>query len=154
VNAAHLLLALALPLGQAAPAKAPEPAFHLLLPSVSYGAPLRTAASFAFFRSVSDPRQQLTEGPLVEAGIGQGGWRVSAGWVRFEEYVGLDLRAVVTRTFAAPRAATPRATYAGAEAGLTIAYVRVSAGVAHRLGGSGAKATIFTWAGAVQIPIK
>lgn len=153
MNAARLLLALGLPLAHAA-APAPPRTFHLLFPSVSYGAPLRTSASFAFFHSITDVSKQLSEGPIVEAGIGQGGWRVSGGWARFLEFAGIDARAVVTRTFASPRAASPRATYAGAEAGLTIYYVRVSAGVAHRLGGSGEKSTIFSWSGALQIPIK
>jgi hypothetical protein len=152
---AHLLLALALPLAQAARPPASGAPFYLLFPSVSYGAPLRTAASFAVFRSNPNPKQeQQIEGWLVEAGIGQGGARISAGHAGFLEYFGLDVRGVLTRTFASPRKATPRATYAGVEGGMTIAYVRLAAGFAHRLTGSGERATIFTWSGAVQIPIK
>jgi hypothetical protein len=155
MTAAHLLLALALPLAQAKPAPAPGAPYFLLLPSVSYGAPLRTAANFAVFRSNPNPRQeQLIEGWMADAGVGQGGVRVSAGLARYLEYFGLDLRGAITRTFGSPRAATPRATYAGVEGGMTIAYVRFTIGVAHRLGGSGDKATIFTWSGGVQIPIK
>jgi hypothetical protein len=155
MSAAHLLLALLLPLAQAKPAPAPGAPFYLLLPSVSYGAPLRTSVSFAVFRSNPNPRQeQLIQGWLVEAGVGQGGARVSAGASRFLEYMGLDLRGVLTRTFGSPRAASPRSMYAGGEASLTIGYFRASAGFAHRLGGSGGKAAIFTWSGGVQIPIK
>jgi hypothetical protein len=155
MNAAHILLALTLPLAHAPKAPPPADPYYLLLPSVSYGAPLRTAVSFAVFRSNPNPRQeQLIDGWSVEAGVGQGGARFSAGHSSFLEYVGIDLRGVLTRTFKSPRGATPSSTYAGVEGGLTIAYVRVTAGVAHRLGGLGGKATIFTWSGGVQIPIK
>jgi hypothetical protein len=155
MNAVHLLLALALPFAQAKPAPAPGAPYYLVLPSISYGAPLRTSASVALFRSNPNPRQeQLIDGWIAEGGAGRGGVRFSAGYASFLEYLGLDLRGAVTRTFGSPRSATPRSTYAGVEGGITIAYARFTVGIARRLGGSGDKAAIFSWTAGVQIPIK
>ncbi|TAK13402.1 MAG: hypothetical protein EPO35_10375 [Acidobacteria bacterium] len=129
---------------------------RLILAGVQYGAPMRTSASVALFMSRSlNKTYPRIEGWLVEAGAGQGGGRISVGHAGFLEYLGLDLRGVLSRTWNSPRAATPKATYGGLEAGMTILYVRVSAGVARRLAGpAGDHATIFTWSGAIQIPIK
>jgi hypothetical protein len=154
MNAAHLLFAIGLPVAQAAPMAPPVPPLHLILPSVSFGSPLRTSAGVAYVLLISDPSAQLVQGPLVEASAGQGGWRASAGWARFLEFAGIDARAVLTRTFASPRVASPHATYAGAEAGLTIYYARVSGGFASRVAGSSGRSRIFTWSAALQIPIK
>ena len=66
---------------------------------------------------------------------------------------GFDALFTVTRTTSDPRDADPEATYAGIEAGLIMMSVRLNAGVAHRVNGTGTKDTIFTWGVGVQIPI-
>ena len=54
-------------------------------------------------------------------------------------------RFTVTRTTSGPRNADPEATDAGVEAGLILMSVRLNAGVAHRVNGTGTKDTIFSW---------
>lgn len=125
----------------------------LFLAGAQYGTPMRLSAGLAVFVPTGDPRRALREGFIVEGSAGQGGARVSAGLARFLEYVGLDARAVLSRTSTSPRGGTPNSTYGGLEAGITIAYVRVSAGVAHRIPGApGPNATIFAWGAGVQCP--
>jgi hypothetical protein len=125
----------------------------LLLAGGQYGSPMRISAGLALFVPTGDRYRAITEGFLVEGSAGQGGARISAGLARFLEYLGLDGRAVLSRTWTSPRGAAAHSTYGGLEAGLTIAYVRVSAGVAHRIAGAaGPDATIFTWGAGLQIP--
>lgn len=154
-----IAIAALLSAGAAEARQAPPPTIatreRIVFASAQYGAPLRTSASLALFVANPNPtRHPRMDGWIVEGGAGQGGVRVSVGTAGFLEYFGIDLRGVVSRTFARPRAADARSTYAGAEAGMTIAYVRLSIGAAHRVSGSGAKPTILTWGAAVQIPIK
>ena len=126
----------------------------LFLPSVQYGAPLRTSAGLAVFIPTSEEGGARRQGFIVEGSLGAGGARGSFGIARFIEYAGVDARAVFTRTWASPREASARSTYAGAQAGLSIAYVRVSAGVEHRLSGpSSPKATILSWTVGVEFPL-
>lgn len=125
----------------------------LFLPGAQYGTPMQTSAGLAMFVPTSDPSRARRGGFLVEGSAGQGGARVSAGPAAFLEYAGLDTRAVLSRMWTSPRGATPHSTYAGLEAGITIAYVRLSAGVAHRIAGApGPHATIFTWGAGLQFP--
>lgn len=140
---------------QAPPPTLPAP-FRIVFAGAQYGTPLKASASLGLFRSQPNPaRHPQIDGFIVEAGAGPGGVRASAGLAGFLEFFGLDLRGVVTRTFSQPRGASARSTYGGVEGGLTIYYVRLSAGVAHRLAGPpGDKATIFSWGAAVLIPFK
>jgi hypothetical protein len=125
----------------------------LFLPGVQYGTPLKIAAGLAvYFETSADG--DFTKGFIVEAGAGQGGVRASFGLASFLEYMGLDARGVVHRTFAHPRGASSESTYLGGEAGLTIAYVRLSLGVAQRIAGpSGEDRTILTWTVGVHVPL-
>jgi hypothetical protein len=96
-----------------------------------------------------------TRGFIVEGSAGQGGARGSFGFASYLEYMGLDFRGVFTRTGGSPRGASAASTYIGGEAGLTIAYVRVSAGIGQRIAGpDGDHRTIFAWSAGIQIPIK
>jgi hypothetical protein len=125
----------------------------MFLPAVTYGRPLRLSAALSVFLPTADDGQQR-DGFIVDAAAGQGGARLGFGRATFVEYVGLDARAVAIRTFASPGGASGKSTYAGLEAGLTLAYVRVSAGLARRLSGpTGPRATIFTWTAGFQYPI-
>lgn len=125
----------------------------LFLASAQYGRPIRSSVGLAVFVPTGERRHPIRDGFLVEGSVGQGGTRVSAGPAAFLEYIGLDVRAVLSRTGASPRGATPGSTYGGLEGGITIAYVRVSAGVARRVAGaSGRNATIFVWGAGLQFP--
>jgi hypothetical protein len=102
-------------------------------------------------------------GFLAEGSLGHGGARYSAGlWAIDRDSVvegggwGLDVRAVMNHTFAAPRGAAPNSNYIGGEAGLIIWRIfRISAGVEHRISGpDGPFGTIFTWSYGVQIPVQ
>ena len=125
----------------------------MFLPAAGYGAPLGAAGGLSVFLPTTDDGQQRG-GFIVDAAAGQGGARIGFGRATFIEYVGFDARAVVSRTFDSPLLASGKSTYAGIEGGLTLAYVRVSAGVARRLSGpAGPRATAFTWTAAFQYPI-
>jgi hypothetical protein len=140
-------------------AQAQEPGRFFLLAGAQYDAPSRTTADlgimFALKDAVPSASDYTLAGFLAEAGLGQGGARYSAGaWAITEEGLGMDVRAVMNHTFSSPRRATPGAKYVGVEAGMTFGYIfRVSAGVAHRVGGPPAPrgSTIFTVGGGVQI---
>jgi len=125
----------------------------LFLPSAQYGGPLKISGGLAVFVPIGETRTEFRQGIEVEGSAGQGGARASVGLARFLEAFGLDARAVLTRTWSSPRDASPDSTYGGIEAGVSIAYVRVSVGVAHRIAGaSGPDATIVTWGAALQLP--
>lgn len=125
----------------------------LLLPAVQYGAPLRLSGGLSVFVPLGETGTMFRQGLIVEGSAGRAGGRASIGLARFIEAFGLDGRAVVTRTWSSPLDAATDSTYGGIEAGLSIAYVRVSAGVARRIAGaSGPDATIFTWGAAFQLP--
>lgn len=118
-----------------------------------YGEPLRISAGFATFLPVGKQVYPIRSGVLVEGSAGQAGARASAGVARFLEYMGLDGRAVLSRTWGSPSGATPDSTYVGAEGGLAIWYLRFSAGVARRIAGpAGPHRTIFTWGAGLQYP--
>lgn len=148
---AALLLA-ALSIAQQPPMHTPHLG-PMFLPAVSYGRPQGLSAGLSVFLPTADDGRQR-DGFIVDAAAGRGGARVGFGRATFIEYVGLDARAVAARTFDSPNGASARSTYAGLEAGLTLAYVRVSAGVSRRLSGpAGPRATIFTWTAGLQYPI-
>jgi hypothetical protein len=102
-------------------------------------------------------------GIIIEAGLGHGGARYSAGvWAIDDSSFatgdtgsGFDVRFVMNRTFSSPRGATPNSKYIGFEAGMRIAYIfRISAGVSRRISGpSGPHGTLITWSAGAQIPI-
>ena len=97
---------------------------------------------------------EFLSGAIIDGRVGQAGVSAAVGYVSFLEYVGIDLRGVVSRTGHAPRAATADATYAGAEAGLTIAFARFSIGVAQRVSGPGGQhGTVLTWSIGGHFPI-
>lgn len=149
------LLALALSLaGPQVPGHDPPHLGPMFLPAVSYGTPLRLSAGLSVFLPAVDLPGGRRDGFIVEAAAGQGGARLAFGHARFLEYVGVDARLVAARTWDSPRGASAKSTYGGVEAGLTLAYVRVSAGVARRLAGpDGPDKTIFTWSAGFQYPI-
>jgi hypothetical protein len=142
----------------ASPASAQAPDRHdhgpLFLPGVHYGAPLEIAAGLAvFFETRVDG--DLADGVIVEGGAGPRGIRASFGWARFVEYMGLDARFVMHRTIGEPRGASSDSTYLGGEAGLTIAYVRVSVGAGQRIAGASGDdhRTFLTWTVGVHVPL-
>ncbi len=156
-------------LGLAAPAFAEEAPGRLdhpvLLVGAQYGAPTRLAATAGVllgpprpFRPGDSPDSSRV-GLVLAGGAGTGGFRVAAGAAALALEgpfltTGLDALFTVTRTGRTPRGAAGESTYVGAEAGLVIMSVRLSAGVAHRVAGhAGQKATIFTWNVGVQVPL-
>ena len=126
----------------------------MFLPAVQFEAPSRiTAGLSVFFPTKVEPGPR-SEGYIVEARAGQRGGRVSFGRVGYLEYLGLDTRVFVGRTWGDPLNASTDSTYAGVEGGMTIAYVRVAVGVARRVSGpSGPHGTVFTWSAGVHLPI-
>jgi hypothetical protein len=88
-------------------------------------------------------------GVIVEAGVGVDGYELTAGWGRrvknpgHAAVMGQDIRATAYRKHHSQEG---DATYAGAEAGLTFATLRVSLGAARRVKGpETADSTIFTF---------
>jgi hypothetical protein len=159
---AAVLVVLAWPaaaLAQNAPERIGRP---LLLVGLAYDRPLRTAAGLGILIPFGAPDTEdhgvlSYPGVLVEAGAGAGGRRIgfglasrvkdSSGPVLF----GVDVLMALRWTAASPRSASANATYIGAEAGLLLLAVRVSAGVARRIEGpSGPHRTIATWRVGVQ----
>lgn len=126
----------------------------MLLPSVQYGTPLRISGGLGLLVLTAEKGGFRRDGFLVEGVVGQGGASASFGVARFLEYAGLDVRGVLYRTGLSPRGAAADSTYGGAEVGLTIAYVRLGAGLARRLSGaSGTSATVGTWKVSVHVPV-
>lgn len=125
----------------------------LFLPHGEFGTPLQVSGGLGVFFELADDGELLS-GLIAEGGAGQGGARGSFGYQSFLEYLGLDFRGVVHRTWSSPRGASADSTYAGAEVGLTIVYVRLSLGFAHRVAGaSGEKSNIKTWTAGVVVPL-
>ena len=125
----------------------------LFLPGAQYGAPLKWSASLSVVVETKVDGEFLS-GVLIDGRAGQGGISGGIGYISFLEYVGVDLRAVVSRTGLVPRGATPEATYAGGEAGLTIAFARFAIGVARRISGPGGPhGTDVTWSVGAHVPI-
>jgi hypothetical protein len=153
---AVLLMLCAWPAQARAQQPAPERVSPVLLPTIHFGAPLRAAGGLAVFQRLGDSRSGvLGAGLVVEGSAGLGGARGSVGYLTFEDAIALDARVVVTRTWGSPLAAATGATYVGAEAGLSIAYVRVSAGVGQRVAGpAGPRRTIVTWSAGLQFPLR
>jgi hypothetical protein len=139
-----------------AQASIPNPTAPLLFPAVQFGAPARVTGGLGVLIPFGDNRSAARgQGLMVEGSAGQSGMRGSIGPLFFHEYFGLDARAVVQRTWGDPLNASTDSTYLGVEGGMSIAYVRVSIGVAQRLAGpEGPHATILTWSAGVQVPIK
>jgi len=161
-----VLIALALAAG-ATPAFAQKAPGHdhglLFLPNAQFGTPLALSGGLGVFFELADDGELLS-GLIAEGGAGQGGYRASFGYQSFLEYLGLDFRGVFHRTWSSPRGASADSAYVGGEVGLTILYVRLSLGVAHRIFGvhppgepnSDAfreKATIKTWTAGVVVPL-
>jgi hypothetical protein len=133
----------------------PNHAEPVLFPAVQFGAPARLTGGLAVLLPYGDNRSAFRgQGVMLEGSAGQSGARASGGVFTFEEYFGLDARAVLQRTWGDPLRASTDSTYLGVEGGVSIAYVRVSAGVARRISGpSGAHATILMWSAGIQFPI-
>jgi len=135
----------------------------LFLPNAQFGTPLALSAGLGVFFELADDGE-LLQGLVAEGGVGQGGWRGAFGYQSFLEYLSLDFRGVLHGTWQSPRGASSDSTYVGGEVGLTILYVRLSLGVAHRIIGAPPpgfpnsdafheSATIKTWTAGVVIPI-
>jgi hypothetical protein len=137
-----------------AAARQPAPDLSLMfLPAVQFEAPGRVTAGLSVFIPTSDDPGSGRDGWIVEARAGQSAGRLAFGRAGYLEYLGLDARAFVSRTWGDPLNASPDATYLGAEAGLSIAYVRVAVGAARRVAGpEGRHATVFTWSAGIQVP--
>jgi hypothetical protein len=163
IRVAVALLGFAAPaLAQATSSGLDHPVFLL---GGQYGAPTRLAGTAGVL--IAAPRRFTPAGSpdssraglVLSGSAGTGGFRVAAGGAALALEgpfltTGFDALFTVTRTGDAPRSAAIRSTYVGGEAGLVIMSVRLSAGVAHRAaGGSGPKATVFTWSVGAQIPI-
>jgi hypothetical protein len=167
-SSAVLFIASVLGLATAAFAQTPAPQADrpvVALVGGYYGAPTRWSGSAGLligrprpFQAGTAPDSSRT-GLMVAGGAGAGGVRVAAGVAALalegpNLTTGFDALFTVTRTGAAPRDASADSTYLGAEAGLVLMSVRLSAGVAHRVSGSsGSKSTVFTWSAGVQIPV-
>ena len=125
----------------------------LLLPAVQYGSPMRASGGLAVFLPTAEGGTFRRRGFIVEGDVGQSGAKLSFGPSSILEYMEVDARGVLYRTWGSPLRAATHATYAGAEAGIMIAYVRASVGVAHRVAGpSGPRATILSWNAGLQFP--
>ena len=147
------LLAAAMLLRPATAQPAPDLSL-MFLPAVQFEAPGRITAGLSVFIPTSDDPGTGRDGWIVEARAGQSGGRLAFGRAGYLEYLGLDARAFVSRTWRDPLIASPDSTYLGADAGLTIAYVRVALGVAHRMAGpSGRYGTVLTWSAGLQVPL-
>jgi hypothetical protein len=137
----------------------------VVLLGVQYGAPMRASGGVAVLSPFSSAKKapggqsQTRSGLLIGGSIGTDGEQLAAGIGALvkDSYLltyGFDIRATLTGTRRSPLDATPNATYAGIEAGLTVSLVRVSAGYAHRVsGGPGPKGDRFTWAVGAQFPL-
>lgn len=96
-------------------------------------------------------------GLLVEAALGVGGRRVSAGFARLVKQngqpslFGQDVVVSLVRTGESPRRAAAHSTYVSAEAGLTIIGVRFGVGMARRLTSAESATTILIWSAGARL---
>jgi hypothetical protein len=130
---------------------------------VSFGTPERAAAQFgvSFGRGIPTEAGDgvaLGSGPVIEGALGLGGARLGVGrsfLLLTEEKsvrVFADFKVVGRRTWDRPRGASAHASYLGVEGGLSVAFVRLTVGVARRLEDKtrGAR-TLVTWGIGTQI---
>ncbi|MEO8361234.1 MAG: hypothetical protein ABI672_14475 [Vicinamibacteria bacterium] len=130
---------------------------------VSFGTPERTAAHLgvSFGRDIPGDAEgfAIGTGPVVEVSAGMGGGSLGVGrslLILPEDSIRVyaDVKAVATRTWDKPRAASPHATYVGIEGGLSVAFVRLNVGVAKRVEQKTRGANVlFTWGAGIQIRI-
>jgi hypothetical protein len=146
---------------RAAAALAQEPGENgpIVLLGAQYGAPQRIAGGVIVLIPVGDvvSEDNLSgaRGGEVRGSVGVGGWQVAGGAFVSRFPFWADLLLTLTRTSTNPSGASADSTYLGVEAGLALPVyeirrsfinVRPSVGIAQRVGGgSGTKATAFTW---------
>ena len=136
----------------------------LVLVGAGYAAPTRWTGGVGLLIPLRKPRENGDLGDLqdhrglqVEASAGVDGARISIG----PAFVGKppagpvlfagDVLAGFTRTWNSSHRATAESSYVGLEGGVTLLMVRLSAGIAHRVGGpEGPNATILTWSLGMQ----
>ena len=125
----------------------------MFLPGVQVEAPGRVTAGLTVFFPTSAQPGFRRDGWLVEANAGLGGGRLAFGRAGYLEYLGLDARVFVSRTWNSPLGASNDSTYIGAEGGLALGYIRVALGVGQRISGpAGEYGTILTWSAGAQFP--
>ncbi len=111
---------------------------------LSYGSPERTAAhvGVSFGDDVPGAGVEgfaMGSGTIVEAtvGMGAGTFGIGKSLVILTEEKSVrvlaDLKAIASRTWDEPRAASANSTYLGVEGGLSVAFVRFTLGVSKRL---------------------
>jgi hypothetical protein len=126
----------------AAPSRARAGAFPYW--GLSYGSPERWAGHIGMSFGGDVPGGgvegvALGTGTVVEAtiGLGAGTFGIGKSLVVLTEEkhvrVVTDLKAIVSRTWDEPRAASANSTYLGVEGGLSVAFVRFTLGVSKRL---------------------
>ena len=111
---------------------------------LSYGSPERAAAHLGVSFGADVPGAGIEgfamgSGTMVEAtvGMGAGTFGIGKSLVILTEEKSLrvlaDLKAIASRTWDEPRAASANSTYLGVEGGLSVAFVRFTLGVSKRL---------------------
>ena len=149
-------------LGMLMPCAAGAGTFSYL--GVSFGTPQRPAAQLgvAFGRNIpgGGGEFEMGAGPIVEASIGRGAGQISVGrsllLLTDEKAVRVlaDIRATVLRTWDSPRGASPHATYAGIEGGLSLSVVRFTLGVSKRIESKSTGANVLvTWGVGLQVRV-
>lgn len=139
-SCARFLALVALLLGFSSPARAGAFPYW----GLSYGSPERWAGHLGLSFGGDVPGGgvegvALGTGTVVEATIGIGAGTVGIGKslvvLTEEKHVRVvaDLKAIVSRTWDEPRAASANSTYLGAEGGLSVSFVRFTLGVSKRL---------------------
>ena len=111
-----------------------------LLLDASFSRPLKWTFGGALFLT-HDVQSERAVGTVVGGSVGKHGMQVWGGR-RAVGFGGGDVRAVVTRTWNDPRAASAHSTYVGGEAGLGGLVWRFSVGYAKRVAGPSTAATI------------
>lgn len=111
---------------------------------LSYGSPERAAAHLGVSFGADVPGAGIEgfamgSGTIVEAtvGMGAGTFGIGKSLVILTEEKSIrvlaDLKAIASRTWDEPRAASANSTYLGVEGGLSVAFVRFTVGVSKRL---------------------
>lgn len=132
---------------------------------VSFGTPERAAAhaGVAFGGSIpaGGGELEIGGGSIVEFSFGEGAGQFSVGrsLVVLTEEKALravaDVRATLAHTWDSPRGASPHATYAGIEGGLSVSLVRFTLGVSKRLEQKPIGSDVLvTWGIGVQIRLR